>query len=410
MKTIQKRLIWYAIILTSVIAVLLAGAIAWLLIDKKETERLDAIAFVTNDDLEIVAGKKYRVSDLILMQEGELSDDYEFEVEFPEQVELYFEYVNTKNKTRIGHIAFEAVDKTAPMIYGGTYFVVPVGYSGDLTNLMLSGDDFDDKPERQIVGKYDLDKPGVYTLEYMVTDWNENTTRQKFTLEVARPSGDSGTKTSQPNTSIDFDEILANYKTKDTKIGIDVSSWQGEIDWHKVKNAGVEFAMIRVGYQAGYDGEYVLDKYFEDNISGATEEGLPVGVYFYSYAVSTEQAARQAKWIIDKLRGYEVDLGIAFDWEDWGSFNEVGMSFYTINQVAKSFLDTANSAGYAGLLYGSKNYLERIWLPREEYGVWLAQYYDYPTYSGRYLMWQMSDSGRIDGIYGNVDVDVLYLK
>ena len=86
------------------------------------------------------------------------------------------------------------------------------------------------------------------------------------------------------------------------------------------------------------------------------------------------------------------------------------MSFYTINKVAGSFLETVENAGYNGILYGSKNYLERIWQPKVEYDVWLAQYYNQPTYKDDFWIWQMSDSGRVDGIYGNVDLDVMYIN
>lgn len=218
----------------------------------------------------------------------------------------------------------------------------------------------------------------------------------------------SKTEEEEETKTIEIAEVLENHKTQNSKIGIDVSKWQEEIDWQKVKNAGVEFAMIRIGYQTEYDGECVLDPYFVANIEGAKSAGLPVGIYFYSYAKNVEQAKNQAKWVKENLRNYEIDLPVAFDWESWNSFNQAGMSFHTINKVANSFLETLEEAGYKGMLYSSKFYLEKIWYP-SEYPIWLAQYNRKVTYEGEYSIWQMSENGRVDGITNLVDIDVMYL-
>lgn len=408
MKTIRKRLIILAISLVSVIAVLLLSAIFWIQKDRQENERIANESIVIKDDLEVAANEKKHISDFLEKVEGEIINDYEFSVDHPGQVEVYFEYNDINDRKRVSHFTINVVDKTAPKIYGNSYYVLPIGYAGDLTNLMLSGDDFDDTPERKIVGEYNLGRAGRYDLQYVITDKSGNSTTQNFILEVIEPSESEGYE--QPATnSINLNEIIAQYKTEKTKIGIDVSSWQGEVDWQKVRDSGVEFAMIRTGYQVGYGGEYVVDKYFERNITEATKVGLPIGVYFYSYADSSEQAVRQAEWVVELLQGREAELGIVFDWEDWSSFNELEMSFYTINKIAKDFLKTASEAGYRGVLYGSKNYLDRIWQP-ENWQVWLAQYYDYPTYEGDFSIWQMTDSGRVNGIDGNVDVNILYIE
>ncbi len=409
MWSIKTKLVVFGTVLVGAIGILIGGATIWIRNDRMRDEKITQESVVVKDSLEIAAGDKRRVMDFLEKLDGEIVENYEIVAEYPGEIEAYFEYFDINGQKRLEHFTIQIVDKTTPKIYGGSYFTVPVGYGGDLTNLMLSGDDFDDNPERKIVGEYDLGKTGKYNLEYVITDNAGNLASQKFVLEIVQPS-DNKTDTPQVSEAVDFDETVAEYKTAKTKIGIDVSSWQGEIDWQKVQKAGVEFVMIRVGYQAGYDGEYVLDKYFENNISGAAKVGLPVGVYFYSYATSVEQAISQAEWVAEKLQDFQLDLGVAFDWEDWGSFNEVGMSFYTINKVAGSFLETVENAGYNGILYGSKNYLERIWQPKVEYDVWLAQYYNQPTYKDDFWIWQMSDSGRVDGIYGNVDLDVMYIN
>ena len=136
--------------------------------------------------------------------------------------------------------------------------------------------------------------------------------------------------------------------------------------------------------------------------------GLPVGVYFYSYLKNVKQAREQANWVKDNLKNYKLDLPVAFDWESWSSFNGTGMSFYTINKSANEFLRVLEDEGYKGMLYSSKNYLERIWYPTE-YETWLAQYNTKATYNGEYSIWQMCDTGIVDGIKGDVDIDIMYL-
>ena len=164
-----------------------------------------------------------------------------------------------------------------------------------------------------------------------------------------------------------------------------------------------------MGYQIGYDGENVIDPYFEATLNGATAAGLPVGVYYYSYAQNTTQAKTQAEWVLEQLHGHKLELGIAFDWESWADFNELGMSFYTTNQVANTFLNRVAEAGYSTLLYGSKYYLEQIWQPGKR-PVWLAQYYDYATYEDPYEIWQMTDNGKVPGIDGGVDINIKYTE
>ena len=164
-----------------------------------------------------------------------------------------------------------------------------------------------------------------------------------------------------------------------------------------------------MGYQTDYDGENVIDPYFIANIEGAKRVGLPVGIYYYSYAKNIKQAKEQAEWVKEQIKQYEIELPIAFDWESWNSFNKAGMSFYTINKAANVFLDTLVENGYKGLLYSSKNYLEKIWYPTE-HDTWLAHYTSQTNYQGKYSIWQMCDTGRIDGINTNVDVDIMYME
>lgn len=377
--------------------------------DVAENRRLDAtsVTLKSADYLTIPFGMDAKVSDFIENLEGSMVNDFVISTDTLGEQEVTFEYINIKNRRRKYHFTITVADVTPPRIFGKSYYTVTKGSDPDLTNLMLSGDDLDDRPIREIIGEYDLNQSGNYNLEYRITDASGNSTSQPFTLAVVEPKPENSATTppSSTPTGTPITKIIQQHKTAQTKIGIDVSSWQGNIDWAAVKAAGVEFAVLRLGY--GYDENYVIDKTFQDNITGATAAGLPVGVYFYSYADSVARAKAQAEWVYGQIKDYQLKLGVAFDWEDWGDFNQYGMSFHTLNQVARTFLDFFAGKGYFVSLYGSKYYLERFWEPTHP--VWVAQYYDQNTYSDDYWLWQLTDSGQVNGITGLVDVDIMYL-
>lgn len=397
------------IILATVAVLLLAGSIlaGYFIHEATENRRLDAESVVLRDNLTVEFGSSAKVSDFLSSLNGELVDDFTIETNQLGTQTVSFEYINIKHKKRHYEFAINVVDTTAPMIYGRSSYAVDLGSEIDLTDLILSGDNVDDHPHREVRGTYNLHKTGNYPLEYIISDMSGNQATHQFTLQVVKPTP-SDNQNPSPASSTNLSDIIHNHKTTQTKIGIDVSKWQGEIDWPAVKAAGVEFAFIRVGYQYEYDGEYVLDPYFQTNLAAANAINLPVGAYFYSYAHTPEQAAQQAQWVIEQLQPYQAELGVAFDWESWSEFNQAGMSFYTINQAARNFIQTVETAGYPGLLYSSKNYLERIWEPAS-LQVWLAQYYDYPTYDGEFSIWQLSNTGRVPGIDGDVDLNIMYL-
>ena len=165
--------------------------------------------------------------------------------------------------------------------------------------------------------------------------------------------------------------------------------------------------MIRVGYTNGIDGEYILDTKFIQNIEAANKYDIDAGVYFYSYANSIESAKKDAKWVLKQIKDYNIKLPIAFDWEEWNNFNDYNLSFFGLTNMAEVFLDTIEKSGYNGMLYSSKSYLENIWLPTD-HDIWLAHYTDNTDYNGEYKMWQLCNNGKIDGINGDVDIDIMY--
>ena len=399
-------------IIISLIIVVIIGLIVfciWMYNEEQENKRLDAEAVTLNDNLTIEFGKEAKVSDFLENLNGTLFSDDKIDTEKLGDMQVSFKFVNIKNKLRTATFTIKVIDVNAPKIFSGASYTVKKGSNKNLTEVLISGDDIDDNPKREILGEYDFNTVGDYKLTYVVTDSSGNQAKKDFTLHVI----EEPTTPQQPTTPkepIYFNDILDNYKTDKTKIGIDVSKWQGEIDWEKVKNAGVEFAIIRVGYQTDYDGENVVDPYFLANIEGAKRVGLPVGIYYYSYAKNVDQAIQQAEWVNKQLSEYQIDLPIAFDWESWNSFNKAGMSFYTINKAANEFLNVvAPSSSYRkGMLYSSKSYLEKIWYPTE-HDTWLAHYTNQTNYQGKYKLWQMCDIGRVDGINTNVDINIMYL-
>lgn len=352
-----------------------------------------------------LASKK--VSDYINNINGTIVDDYEIDTSSLGEKEINFEYINDDEIKIPYSYKIDIKDVTPPSIWVNDNYYITTDYSGNLLEDIVCADDYDDNPNCEIVGKYNTKKAGTYKLQFTATDFSGNNTTKNFTLNVSAPS-QGGTSNNNSNT-IPFSEIISKHKNENTKIGIDVSSWQGDIDYEAVKNAGVEFVFIRVGSTKGINGEYFLDKKFTRNIEGFNNVGIPVGVYFYSYANSREAAIRDANFVLEQIKGYKIDLPVAYDWESWSFYNEFHQSFYSTTMNAKAYLDTISNAGYKGALYSSKNYLEKVWF-NLEYETWLAHYTEQTSYKGPYTYWQLCSNGIVNGINGRVDVNIMYLN
>ena len=215
-------------------------------------------------------------------------------------------------------------------------------------------------------------------------------------------------KNSSSSNEISFEEIQSRLPGNASLL-IDVSKWDRDIDWKKVKEAGVEYAMIRLGTQKALDKESVIDEYFEKNYKGDKENDIKIGVYYFSYANDVEDAKIQAEWVLDKIKGYEIDLPVSLDWESWEYFSEFNMSLHDLNELASTFLGMIKEKGYDAINYSSKSYLENVWNVKDYY-TWLAHYTINTNYQGDFLIWQFTSSGRIPGIKGNVDVNFYYNK
>ena len=196
----------------------------------------------------------------------------------------------------------------------------------------------------------------------------------------------------------------------DHKAGIDVSSWQGEIDWDKVRESGIEFVIVRAGYRGSVTGSIVKDKYFDANVSGALNAGLSVGVYFVTQAVNETEAVEEASAVMEMCEGYDLDLPIYLDVEGSNGGRGDQIDTETRTLVCEAFCRTLENAGVQGGVYACRYWLNNnIDAARlDRYNIWLAEYRSAPLYSGYYSMWQYTSKGRIDGIEGNVDFDILY--
>lgn len=363
-------------------------------------KRTHSIYFI--DDLTCKYREVIHISHFIKDLDGTLIDDYLVDTSVVGKNQMDVQYKNRYGFVEKERINIEVQDVTPPTIVVDDTYVVSMGKVDNLVDTIFCADDYDDNVKCHIIGKYDLNSIGSYSLKIEAIDKSGNKSKKDFVLSVVEDS-DSSTDKLVP---VKFNTIYQKYQ-HEYDVGIDVSKWQGEIDFSKIVNQGVSFVMIKIGGQTEIGGEIVLDPNFVANIEKALENHLKVGVYFYSYAKSPSEAKKQARWVVQQLDTYHLDLPIAFDWEEWEHYHMFGISFRTLNYIASSFISEVDRYQLDGMLYSSKSYLETIWYPDFYSNVWLAYYNDKNSYQGNYLMWQISNSGVIDGIDGFVDIDLL---
>lgn len=197
------------------------------------------------------------------------------------------------------------------------------------------------------------------------------------------------------------------------RLGIDVSKWNKTIDWEKVKDAGIEFAIIRCGYRGASSGALVLDPMYKKNIGGAIEAGIPVGVYFFTQALDEVEAVEEASMVISLIEDYDVDYPVFLDSESAGGRGRAdALDAEERTRIHKAFLETVAAAGYETGIYGSRNWLndEVDMTEVSEYRTWLAEYADIPVYDKYYHMWQYTSKGTVDGIETRVDLNLSYMN
>lgn len=194
------------------------------------------------------------------------------------------------------------------------------------------------------------------------------------------------------------------------KIGIDVSKWNGNIDWKKVKDSGIDFAMIRAGY-----GQNMIDSCFEKNISECNKVGLPCGAYWFSYAYTTTMAKKEASYILEAVKPYKLEYPIAYDFEydsvDYAKRNGVKITKQIATALLEAFCGEIEKAKYYCLNYSNIDYLNNYFdaSVQKKYGLWLAQWNNNAEPSRTCQIWQYSEKGIVNGINGTVDMNRCYV-
>jgi len=399
---LSKRIVYLLIILLSLIITFVT------IVFTKAMTYKDGV--ILKNDLVVNFRDKVYLEDFIISIDGKLMDNYLVDTNYVGFKNIVITFKNKYGFIVSKEITIEIKDVTSPVVVVNNPYILEVGSDKGLEEAIFCADDYDDIIECNIKGEYDLNRVGKYDLEMIATDKSGNSTNKKFTLNIIKKKINSGnTSNNNPVKYTDFNNFYKKYKNDNTMIGLDISKWQGDVDYSKIKSQGVEFVMLKIGGQTKIEGEFNIDPKFYDNIEKALDNDLRVGVYFYSYAKSENEAIKQADWIVNKLGDYEIDMPIVFDWENWNSYTKFHISFHTLNKVASSFIDRVEELGYDGVLYSSKYYLENIWY-KDEYTNWLAYYNDDFTDYKDYYMWQVCNNGKIDGINGYVDIDIMYIK
>ncbi len=369
------------------------------------------IEITLKENLDVPFLSEAKVSDFIVSINGDIQDDFEIDTNELGEKEVDFKFKNEDGILLKYSYKINIIDNTPPVVWLGSSYTVTEGKEFQYDRIMC-GDDTDSNPTCTVEGDYDTNKAGTYPLVFKATDTSGNTATYPFNLNVVKPptGGSSNNNTNYEESYIPFEDVVNEFKTSDTEIGLDISEWQDEPDFDKLKNAGVEFVFLRVGGTKGTNGDYFLDKSFKFNIENAKRVGIKVGVYFFSYANSKESALKDAQWVYKQIKDYDIDLPVVFDWEDWSDYNDYNLSFYELTEMGNAFLDYFKDKGYDSLLYSSKAYLEEIWM-KLNHPVWLAHYtpnLERSSYKGDYVYWQMCSDGRIDGIDGYVDINVRF--
>ena len=215
-----------------------------------------------------------------------------------------------------------------------------------------------------------------------------------------------------PYGRLDFQYNRHNYLTclrTDSYSGVDVSAFQGNIDWEKVAGSGIDFAIIRLGYRGYGSGKLVEDEYARKNLAGATGAGLPIGVYFFSQALSMDEADQEIEFMLDILGDYRLDMPVVLDWEiPAADARTANMDARTLTDIQLYFCEKMKGLGYQPMVYFNWHQSENLYYlsELENFPFWLALYQDRMRFPWKVEMWQYTCTGRVPGIAGDVDINV----
>ena len=252
---------------------------------------------------------------------------------------------------------------------------------------------------------------------------NEKENNAKNKAENAQEDPQAKIEEEKEEAKVQLPDLKASqYETDEITTGIDVSEFQGNIDWKAVADSGIDFAMIRVGYRGMKNGEIKEVACAKYNLQEASKNGLKIGAYFFSTAVTEEEAKEEAEWTKNLLSGYPVTYPVAYNCEGFQnpSSRQFELSVEERTKLADAFLKSIEEGSYTGMFYAAKNELDdnNLWNADDlslNYRIWVAQYSDqtWPEktksdYTGDHVMWQYTNQGKMDGIKGAVDFNVAY--
>lgn len=254
---------------------------------------------------------------------------------------------------------------------------------------------------------------------------SESESETEIVEEEDPQSALGGNMTNQNGASIDISQVVDKLPTNETQeltLGIDVARYQGSIDWKMVADSGVDFAIVRVGYRTLTDGKIIADTNARYNMQEAAKYGIKVGAYFFSTAISQEEAVEEANWVANYIAKYKITYPVVYNCE---GFDDPSNRHYSLTKtqrtdIAMAFLNRIVERGYSPMFYASKSEMEGVakWEVsrlQEKYKIWVAQYpaVPYPqtsqsSYSGKHDMWQYTNNGKVPGINQPVDMNVAY--
>jgi GH25 family lysozyme M1 (1,4-beta-N-acetylmuramidase) len=301
---------------------------------------------------------------------------------------------------------FISYPRTISLVKGKEF--VPDEYVGYI-------DDTDRDVELKVTGDVDINTVGDYPIKMTITDDAGNSKTIDVTVKVytkkPTPTKKPATSSSKSSTSsttkkkYNFSDLKEKYATGNAYIGIDVSKYQGNIDFNKVRDAGCHFVIIRMAIYN--NGKFGIDTKFEENYKKAKEAGLLVGVYYYSVDNTEKLMKEHCAELAKALKGKEIDFPVAYDFEKWKGFQKLKMNSSDLNNMFYLFCSEMQNYGYEAMIYANPYFL-RNWFKPGHYKIWLADWKTQPSYVGTFHFWQFSATGRIAGIQGDVDVNVYY--
>ena len=259
----------------------------------------------------------------------------------------------------------------------------------------------------------------------ITTDKTSTDKEKEAETEAEDPGNSTNTKKNPVGTTVDIPALLASNRVNEianVTYGIDVSKYQGTIDWKKVKSAGIDFAMIRVGYRTQKTGVIIADANAKFNMQQATANGIQIGTYFFSSAITTAEALEEADWVAQYIAKYQITYPVAFNCEgfEYDDHRQSSLSQSTRTDLAIAFMNQIYANGYTPMFYASKNELtdNAKWDTTRidsTFKIWVSQYPSVPypqkaasDYTGTHAMWQYTNQGTIPGISSPVDVDIAY--